>query len=92
MTRSNAQANGKRILIMAAGTGGHVYPALTTAAMLQQHDWKVEWLGTGKGIETRLVPDAGLRLHCVDVVGLRGKLSGHYYSPHGVYLSRYYNR
>ena len=34
MTRSNAQAHGKRILIMAAGTGGHVYPALTTAAML----------------------------------------------------------
>ena len=51
MTRSNAQAHGKRILIMAAGTGGHVYPALTTAAMLQQHDWKVEWLGTGKGIK-----------------------------------------
>ncbi|MEZ7869162.1 MAG: undecaprenyldiphospho-muramoylpentapeptide beta-N-acetylglucosaminyltransferase [Gammaproteobacteria bacterium] len=73
MIRSNGQVDAKRILIMAAGTGGHVYPALTTAAMLQQHAWKVEWLGTGKGIETRLVPDAGLRLHCVDVVGLRGK-------------------
>ena len=50
MTRSKAQADAKRILIMAAGTGGHVYPALTTAAMLQQHAWKVEWLGTGKGL------------------------------------------
>ncbi|MFT7408575.1 MAG: UDP-N-acetylglucosamine--N-acetylmuramyl-(pentapeptide) pyrophosphoryl-undecaprenol N-acetylglucosamine transferase, partial [Parasphingorhabdus sp.] len=52
MTRSKAQADAKRILIMAAGTGGHVYPALTTAAVLQQHAWKIEWLGTGKGIET----------------------------------------
>ena len=73
MTKSGAKVGVKRILIMAAGTGGHVYPALATAAVLQQHDWEVEWLGTGRGIESRLVPEAGLKLHCVDVVGLRGK-------------------
>jgi UDP-N-acetylglucosamine--N-acetylmuramyl-(pentapeptide) pyrophosphoryl-undecaprenol N-acetylglucosamine transferase len=73
MTQSNLHANSKRILIMAAGTGGHVYPALATAEVMQQHNWHVEWLGTGRGIEARLVPEAGLKLHCIDVVGLRGK-------------------
>ena len=73
MKRSNSHGDSQRILIMAAGTGGHVYPALATAEILQQHDWKVQWLGTGKGIEARLVPEAGLQLHCIDVVGLRGK-------------------
>jgi UDP-N-acetylglucosamine--N-acetylmuramyl-(pentapeptide) pyrophosphoryl-undecaprenol N-acetylglucosamine transferase len=73
MIRSNAPSDSKRILIMAAGTGGHVYPALATAEILQKHDCTVEWLGTGRGIEARLVPDAGLLLHCIDVVGLRGK-------------------
>ena len=73
MTQSNLHANSKRILIMAAGTGGHVYPALATAEVMQQHNWHVEWLGTGRGIEVRLVPEVGLKLHCIDVVGLRGK-------------------
>ena len=73
MTQSNLHANSKRILIMAAGTGGHVYPALATAEVMQQHNWHVEWLGTGRGIEARLVPEVGLKLHCIDVVGLRGK-------------------
>ncbi|MFQ3343364.1 MAG: UDP-N-acetylglucosamine--N-acetylmuramyl-(pentapeptide) pyrophosphoryl-undecaprenol N-acetylglucosamine transferase, partial [Oceanospirillaceae bacterium] len=73
MTKLNRQANSKRLLIMAAGTGGHVYPALATAEILQAQNWKVEWLGTGRGIEARLVPDAGFYLHCIDVVGLRGK-------------------
>jgi UDP-N-acetylglucosamine--N-acetylmuramyl-(pentapeptide) pyrophosphoryl-undecaprenol N-acetylglucosamine transferase len=73
MAQSNLHANSKRILIMAAGTGGHVYPALATAEVMQQHNWHVEWLGTGRGIEARLVPETGLKLHCIDVVGLRGK-------------------
>lgn len=73
MTKSSPPLHAKRILIMAAGTGGHVYPALATAAILQQHKWTVQWLATGKGIESRLVLSAGLKLHCVDVVGLRGK-------------------
>jgi UDP-N-acetylglucosamine--N-acetylmuramyl-(pentapeptide) pyrophosphoryl-undecaprenol N-acetylglucosamine transferase len=73
MTQSNPPIHAKRILIMAAGTGGHVYPALATAEVMHQHNWHVEWLGTGRGIEARLVPEAGLKLHCIDVVGLRGK-------------------
>ena len=73
MNRPNDSADTKRVLIMAAGTGGHVYPALATAEILQKGDWQVEWLGTGRGIETRLVREAGFTLNCIDVVGLRGK-------------------
>ena len=73
MNRPNNTTHIKRVLIMAAGTGGHVYPALATAAILKKEDWEVEWLGTGRGIEARLVPEAGFKLNCIDVVGLRGK-------------------
>ena len=62
-----------RLLIMAAGTGGHVYPALSTAEYLLKQGWHIDWLGSGKGIEARLVPDAGYPLHCIDITGLRGK-------------------
>jgi UDP-N-acetylglucosamine--N-acetylmuramyl-(pentapeptide) pyrophosphoryl-undecaprenol N-acetylglucosamine transferase len=58
---------------MAAGTGGHVYPALSTAAYLSEQGWHIDWLGSGKGIEQRLVPAAGYQLHCIDIAGLRGK-------------------
>ncbi len=73
MSTDNTTQGRKRLLIMAAGTGGHVYPALATAQIMQQQGWQVEWLGTGRGIESRLVPAAGLTLHCIDIVGLRGK-------------------
>lgn len=67
------QRDHKHILIMAGGTGGHVYPALATARCLQDAGYQVEWLGTERGIESRLVPDAGITLHCLTVTGLRGK-------------------
>lgn len=61
------------VLVMAGGTGGHVFPALATAQELQASGARVEWLGTAKGIEARVVPAAGLKLHCIQVAGLRGK-------------------
>lgn len=61
-----------RVLIMAGGTGGHVIPALSLAKALAANDARVEWLGSPKGIENRLVPAAGLVLHRIDVAGLRG--------------------
>ncbi|MCV6588446.1 MAG: undecaprenyldiphospho-muramoylpentapeptide beta-N-acetylglucosaminyltransferase [Marinobacterium sp.] len=66
-------AEQKTVLIMAGGTGGHVFPALATAQLLQQQGVNVEWLGTATRIEARVVPDAGIKLHCIDVEGLRGK-------------------
>ncbi|MFJ4142179.1 undecaprenyldiphospho-muramoylpentapeptide beta-N-acetylglucosaminyltransferase [Pseudomonas sp. NPDC089734] len=61
------------VLIMAGGTGGHVFPALACAQEFQARGYKVHWLGTPRGIENELVPQAGLTLHLIDATGLRGK-------------------
>lgn len=58
---------------MAGGTGGHVYPALAVADYLRQHDVAVSWLGTRRGIESRVVPANGYTLIVTKVSGLRGK-------------------
>ncbi len=61
------------IVIMAGGTGGHVFPALAVAEKLRQHDTIINWLGTARGIEAELVPAAGIPLHCLSIEGIRGK-------------------
>ncbi|MCK9236865.1 MAG: undecaprenyldiphospho-muramoylpentapeptide beta-N-acetylglucosaminyltransferase [Thiopseudomonas sp.] len=61
------------ILIMAAGTGGHVFPALACAQEFVARGYQVQWLGAGRGIECRVVPEAGFVLHNVSATGLRGK-------------------
>lgn len=61
------------VLIMAGGTGGHVFPALACAEELRGRGYQVHWLGTPRGIENELVPAAGLPLHLIQVSGLRGK-------------------
>ncbi len=61
------------ILIMAGGTGGHVYPALAVAGALQQASQQIVWLGTQRGIEARLVPAAGIDIEWISIRGLRGK-------------------
>ncbi len=63
---------GRRALIMAGGTGGHVIPALSLARGLAQEGVEVAWLGSPRGIENRLVPEAGIPLHRIAVTGLRG--------------------
>ena len=63
----------KTLLVMAAGTGGHVIPGLAVADEMQRRGWSVSWLGTQTGIENRLVPKAGIVLDRVSFVGLRGK-------------------
>jgi UDP-N-acetylglucosamine--N-acetylmuramyl-(pentapeptide) pyrophosphoryl-undecaprenol N-acetylglucosamine transferase len=60
------------VLIMAGGTGGHVIPALEVAHGLKKKGYRVHWLGTKKGIESRLVPAAGFPIHYLDVSGVRG--------------------
>ena len=62
-----------RLLVVAAGTGGHVYPALAVAERLRSLGVDVSWLGTAVGIESRLVPAAGFPFHVSRVAGLRGK-------------------
>ena len=70
------------VLMMAAGTGGHVIPALSVARELQAQGFKVHWLGTAQGIENQLVADADIPLHQLNITGLRGKgLSGLFSAP-----------
>lgn len=60
------------MLIMAAGTGGHVFPALSIAHALKAQGADVQWLGTPQGMENKLLADTDIPLHQVSVKGLRG--------------------
>ncbi len=62
----------KHLLVMAAGTGGHVIPGLAVAREMASRGWSVSWLGTSKGMENRLVPPSGIALDTIDFSGLRG--------------------
>lgn len=61
------------VLMMAGGTGGHVFPALAVAHELKAEGYEVHWLGTKAGIEADLVPANGFTLHTINIAGLRGK-------------------
>jgi len=63
----------KTLLIMAAGTGGHIMPGLAVAEAMRARGWNVHWLGTRHGMENRLVPPRNIEMHTVDFSGLRGK-------------------
>ncbi len=65
--------SGRPILVMAGGTGGHVFPGLAVAEHLRGGGEEVQWLGTARGLEARVVPAAGMVLHTLPMVGLRGK-------------------
>jgi UDP-N-acetylglucosamine--N-acetylmuramyl-(pentapeptide) pyrophosphoryl-undecaprenol N-acetylglucosamine transferase len=63
----------RHLVIMAAGTGGHIMPGLAVADEMKQRGWTVSWLGTAAGMETRLVPPTGIPLDTIAFNGLRGK-------------------
>lgn len=61
----------KRLLVMAGGTGGHVFPGLAIAAELAAQNWQIHWLGTAGRMEAQLVPQSGYPISFIDVVGVR---------------------
>ena len=61
------------VLIMAGGTGGHVFPALAVAQELSARDVPVVWLGTRRGLEAEVVSATGVPVEWLSIVGLRGK-------------------
>ncbi len=61
------------VMIMAGGTGGHVFPALALARLLRAQRREVIWLGTRRGLEARVVPADGFAIEWLSVGGLRGK-------------------
>jgi len=67
----------RHLVVMAAGTGGHVMPGLAVADEMRARGWTVSWLGTTHGMENRLVPRAGLVLDALAFSGMRGKGIAH---------------
>ena len=63
----------RHLVIMAAGTGGHIMPGLAVAREMIRRGWTVSWLGTPKGMENRLVPPTGIPMDTIGFAGLRGK-------------------
>ena len=60
-------------LVMAGGTGGHIFPGLAVAEALRERDWRVHWLGAPGSMESELVPPRGFPLETIDFSGVRGK-------------------
>jgi len=63
----------KTALVMAGGTGGHIFPGLAVAEELRARGWRVHWLGTPGSMESRIVPPQGFAFEPIDFSGVRGK-------------------
>ncbi|KMW73795.1 UDP-diphospho-muramoylpentapeptide beta-N- acetylglucosaminyltransferase [Photorhabdus luminescens subsp. luminescens] len=63
----------RRLMVMAGGTGGHVFPGLAVAHHLKDQGWDVLWLGTADRMEADLVPKHGIDIEFIQISGLRGK-------------------
>nr|WP_136250325.1 undecaprenyldiphospho-muramoylpentapeptide beta-N-acetylglucosaminyltransferase [Ningiella ruwaisensis] len=74
-SKANAtqRTQNKTIVIMAGGTGGHVFPGLAVADELSARGWQIEWFGTEDKMEAQAVPKHGYRIHFLPISGLRGK-------------------
>ena len=60
-------------LIMAGGTGGHIFPGIAVAKELQANGWHIHWLGTADRMEAQIVPEHGIDISFINIAGLRNK-------------------
>ena len=68
-----SEARTRTALVMAGGTGGHIFPGLAVAEALRERGWRVHWLGTPGSMESQLVPPRGFAFEAIDFSGVRGK-------------------
>jgi UDP-N-acetylglucosamine--N-acetylmuramyl-(pentapeptide) pyrophosphoryl-undecaprenol N-acetylglucosamine transferase len=61
------------LLVMAGGTGGHIFPGIAVAEMLKAKGWKIHWLGTEKRMEAKIVPEHGFDISFINIAGVRNK-------------------
>ncbi|MES2770487.1 MAG: undecaprenyldiphospho-muramoylpentapeptide beta-N-acetylglucosaminyltransferase [Pseudomonadota bacterium] len=73
MAQQTSSSSGKTVLIMAGGTGGHIFPALAVAECLKNQGWQVHWLGSPKGMEAKLVAQYAYPMAPIQFSALRGK-------------------
>jgi UDP-N-acetylglucosamine--N-acetylmuramyl-(pentapeptide) pyrophosphoryl-undecaprenol N-acetylglucosamine transferase len=69
----NAHNAAPKILLMAGGTGGHIFPALAVAEALTEQGWQTHWLGSENGMEVTLIPKYNIDLSLLSIAGVRGK-------------------
>lgn len=78
MTYTNTKAKNNQpsvptLLVMAGGTGGHIFPGIAVADELKQQGWNIHWLGTANKMEARIIPEHGFDISFINISGLRGK-------------------
>ena len=69
----NNEGVAKTLLVMAGGTGGHIFPGIAVADELKAIGWKIHWLGTADRMEANIVPEHGYDISFINISGLRGK-------------------
>lgn len=73
MSAVELNSKSPHLMVMAGGTGGHVFPALAVAKELQSKGVKITWLGTKRGLESTVIPENNIDIQWVSIEGLRGK-------------------